>query len=180
MPNPKEDFELEHHGVKGMKWGQRKARPAPSRAKNNQARYNNESTKNQLRADKKQIKIDKKEAKRLARSMRNKDPFKNPQTHAEWLAAHSKIDVTRIGTKDLQTVNQRLQLEKTFAELTKPTRKEKSWIRKNLEEGVKDAVKTQIKSRTNAHINALIGSPSDIVEKKRKQKEEKEKEKEKE
>lgn len=109
-------------------------------------------------------------AKSYAKGVGSNNPFQNPKTHKDWLKAHSVIDVSQTSTQDLAEVNRRLQLETTFAQLSAPTPKQKSWVRKNAEGVLTDVVKAQATARLNAVINGTIGAPSGGKNKKKNEK----------
>lgn len=121
--------ELMHYGVKGMKWGVRKARPtSPGKRRG------------------------KTNAQRIYEHVTGKDK-KNPKPVTKTSSTPAKRRISGMSDEELRTVINRMQMERTYAQLTS---KEVSKGRKFVNEVLYDSAKNVAKEMTKEAMKKAI------------------------
>lgn len=131
-------FVLSHHGVKGMKWGVRKSRSLGSTV----VTAAKASTPNARKATKEAVVAD--------RNKHASPDHKEVQRKLEKANTHGTSALTNA---DLKKVNERLNLERNFSQLTTA---QKSAGRKQAEQFLVNEGSTQVKNLGKKHVAKLV------------------------
>lgn len=131
----KNDTELYHYGVLGMKWGVRKARrgsaskaPKPSKSEKREARINSKAKKNNWSDDAKSAAL-----------LKGKKP-------------------SQMSNAELKKLNERLQLEKTYSQLnSKDKSAGKKFVMGVLNESAKQTASKYVSKYMSQGVEKLIG-----------------------